>query len=89
MKNRFLFIILAFACGSYLGFKLTGKPLMALLAVSLVVIAGIYTFVYDCIHHTFPWTRSREARKALEKQRVEDALAKEARIKAKNEKHEK
>ena len=82
MKNRFLFIIVAVACGSYFGYKLTGKPLMAILAVALVVIAGIYTFIYDLIHHSFPWTKTGAAKRAEEKLRIEKAKAKEARINA-------
>ena len=80
MKNKFLFTVIALACGLYFGYKLTNKQLLAIIALVLVVIAGIYTFIYDAIHHSFPWTKTAAAKKAEEQLRIEKARAKEDRI---------
>ncbi|MBR6472814.1 MAG: hypothetical protein IKS99_03670 [Firmicutes bacterium] len=85
MKNKFLFIVLAFACAFYLAYKMTGKPALAIIAVLCIVVYGIYTVIYDYTHNTFPWRKTEAAKKEEARKRVDKAMAKEQKIKAKQD----
>ena len=66
--SKFNYIILIMAVCLYFGSKISGKPAVAALAIVLIVIAGIYRFIYDLRHGTFPWRKAKEARQALKRQ---------------------
>lgn len=81
-SSRFNFIILMLAVFLYFGFKISGKPAVGILAVIMIIIAGIYRFIYDWRHDSFPWKKNKEARQALARNRIEKAQAKADRIKS-------
>ena len=86
MKNsKFLFAVFAAAVCLYVAYKFTGKPALAIFAVIMIVIAGIYTIVYDSKHGTFPWKKTAKGKEAEMRHLIEKGKAKEEKAKKRAE----
>ncbi len=78
--DKIFFTLIAFSVFLYFGYKISGKPAVAILAVAVVVIAGIYRLIYDFRHDSFPWKKTEEGKRAEAQHRMEKAQAKADRI---------
>ena len=89
MKNsKLIFALLVLAACLYLGYKVSGKPLLAILAVFVILIIGFYTIIYDFRHDSFPWKKTAEGKRAEAQHRMEKAKAKEDKLNKRRERSE-
>ena len=71
-----------------MAYKFSGKQVLAILAVLMIVVAGIYTIVYDSKHGTFPWKKTEKGKEAEMRHLIEKAKANEEKLKKRNERRQ-
>lgn len=78
--------IVLLCVGFYFAYKLTAKPLLIYISIGLLTIGIIYRFIFDGIHHTYPWSKTEEMKRKEEEKRLEKERERQEKIRLKQRK---
>jgi len=72
--------IVLLCIGFYFAYKLTQKQVLIYISIALLTVGIIYRFIFDGIHHTYPWSKTEEMKRKEEEKRLEKERERQEKI---------